>query len=122
MVVTILALGLIWSGFAYADDTPKSPVFNLAKFVHFSASCFDYQTTFHCSHYQKFSELNPITKLYWRSPPAFCAFKSVEMIAQNWLFDTIYKWSKPAAYITVVLFAIVRIVAFRNNVRVMGVR
>ena len=117
-VTTILALTLLLSCFAYADDTP----FRIAKFFHFSCSFIDYQTTLHASRSLRFDELNPITNLYWRTPPAFCAFKSVEIICQNWLFDTIYGWSKPIAYITVVLFAIVRIVAFRNNARVMGVR
>ena len=151
IVVTILALGLILSYNALAIPrgieppiklaevkvrnshvvsveqstkvgTPKSPVFNLAKFLHFSVSFLDYQTTFHASRSPMFQEQDIITRLYWRTPPAFCAFKSVEMIAQNWLFDTIYRWSRPIAYITVALFALMRIVAFRENMKVMGVR
>ena len=128
-LATILAIVLIYPPVVHSGnsqefklDTPKSTIFNLAKFIHFSASFLDYQTTFHCSHFQRFNEQNPITALYWRTPPAFCAFKSVEVIVQNWAFNTIYRWSKPIAYIVVVLFAAVRIIAFRDNLRAMGVR
>ena len=106
----ILLSGIVVS----ADDAP----FRFAKFLHFSCSMLDYQTTLHASRSMRFEESDIITKLYWRSPPAFCAFKTVEIMAQNWLFNQIYKWSKPVAYITVVVFAIVRIIAFKQNLRV----
>ena len=122
LLVFLLLILLVFPVGAMADDIPKSTVFRVVKFVHFSASCFDYQMTFHASHFPRYQEQNKLTALYWRTPSAFCALKSVEMICQNWLFDTIYGWSKPVAYITVVLFTVVRIIAFRGNMKVMGVR
>lgn len=107
----------------YRQDVDKVDMpFRMLKFLHFSCSFMDYQTTLHAGRLPRFQEQNKITALYWRTPPAFCAFKSVEVIVQNWVFDRLYKWSKPVAYITVIAFAVVRIVAFRNNVKVMGVR
>ena len=118
IVTTILALTLILSCPAMADDAP----FRIAKFIHFSCSFADYATTHHASRSPLFEEQDIITQLYWRSPPAFCAFKSVEIICQNWLFDTIYKKNKFLGYVTILAFTVVRFLAFRGNMRVMGVR
>ena len=117
-VIMILALVLITAIGLPADDVP----FRLCRLAYHTVAFADYHTTFHASGSFRFEEQNVITRLYWRSSPAFSAVKAVETAVVDWMFRAVYRRSKFLGYVVVAVFAVVRVVAFRDNMRVMGVR
>ena len=77
ILITVLALVIV-PGLS-ADDE----VFKVFKLSYNVAAFADFSTTLHASRSLKYIEMNPITKLYWREPSAFCVFKFAETIALN---------------------------------------
>ena len=115
-VIIVLVLATIST--LSADDE----LFKAFKLSYNVSSFLDYQTTFHASRLLRFEERNVITQLYWRSPSTFCAFKSLETIAMNKLFNFVYKQNKTVGIIVVVIFAVVRIFTVFENSKVMEIR
>ena len=107
----------------YADSVP----FRLARATYHVTAFLDYSTTFHCSCQRGrggewlFLEKNPVTRLYWRSEPAFCAFKMAETVILDAFFRFVYKKSRFLGYLAVFVFTAVRIWAFRDNLTNMRV-
>lgn len=115
-LIVVLLLFLV-PAVAVADDTP----FRLCKLSYHTLAFMDYWTTYQASWLPKYQEQNKFTRLYWRSPPAFSAFKAVETVVLDRLFTVIYKKNKLLGFATVIVFAVVRYIAFSNNARVMRI-
>ena len=115
ITIILLLILLVVPVWATADDTP----FKVCLLAHHTFAIGDYWTTFAASRSMGFIERNPVTRLYWRSPPAFCVLKAAEVV----LFDTVFKWvykkNKLLGYVTVAVFTIVRYVAIKDNLEVM---
>lgn len=98
---------------AVAEGVP----FKVCLLTYHTSAFADYYTTLHASNSFRYNEENPITKIYWRSKPAFCFAKCVETV----LFDTVFKWvykkNKFLGYLTVISCTIVRYLAYRGNMR-----
>ena len=122
VLIVIIVLFLLVK-FCLADDTP----FRLARAAYHVTAFLDYSTTFHCSCQRGrggewlFLEKNPVTRLYWRSEPAFCAFKMAETVILDVFFRFVYKKSRFLGYLAVFVFTAVRIWAFRDNLTNMRV-
>lgn len=98
----------------YAQDEK----FRIAILAHNFVAFGDYATTYFASGFTEFEESNIITRLYWRSPPAFCAIKAIEVYAFDQLFKFVYRKSKILGYALVCVCTIVRCVALKDNIRI----
>ncbi|MFX0198975.1 MAG: hypothetical protein ACFFCW_22870 [Candidatus Hodarchaeota archaeon] len=96
----------------------EDKAFDAFKLTYHAGAFLDYGTTFYASRFPEFQEEDAITRLYWRSPPAFCAFKAVETLILDKFFTWIHSKSKILGYLTVAVFAIARFIAFKENLEV----
>ena len=115
ITIILLLILLVVPVWATADDTP----FKVCLLAHHTFAIGDYWTTFAASRSMGFIERNPVTRLYWRSPPAFCVLKAAEVVLLDTVFKWVYKRNKLLGYVTVAVFTIVRVVAIKNNIGVM---
>lgn len=115
IMLLIFAL-LILQAVCSAEDE----IIKALKFIYHAGAFLDYQTTLQASYFPEFDEGNKLTRFYWRSPPAFCLFKAIETYALDSLFEFVYKKSKVLGVITVIGFAIVRIIAYKDNLKIIG--
>jgi len=99
----------------HADDTP----FKACLLAHHTLALGDYWTTYHASFDRRYYENNWLTRQYWRSPPAFCVVKAVEVVLLDNIFKWVYKKSKFLGYAVVIVFGVVRYFAIKNNLEVM---
>ena len=112
--ICLLMVLLLLPAQGRGEDVP----FKICLLTHHTLALGDYWTTFAASRDGRFQEENRITSLYWRSPPAFCAIKAVEIIVFDKLFRFIYKKSKLLGILSVAVFAAFRYIAFRDNLQV----
>ena len=109
---------LLYVPMSYPADKVDVP-FRVCLLAHHALALGDYWTTYHASFDSRYHENNWLTRQYWRSPPAFSAFKAVEVVVLDSVFKWVYRKSKFLGYGVVIGFALVRYLAIRDNMQVL---
>jgi len=115
ITISILAIFIVTPSL-FSEDK----IFDALKFTYHSAAFLDYTITFHASHFPEYEERNVITCFYWRQPELFCAIKALETVVFDRLFTWIHSKSKILGYVAVIVFAAVRLIAVRDNLRILN--
>jgi hypothetical protein len=120
-IIPVILLFLIISTNADSTETDFGRVvFDLSRVSYHALAFGDYWTTHHASFNQRYIELNKLTRLYWRSEPVYCFFKAAETVLWDSVYRFIYKHSKILGILTVVVCGVIRYMAFKSNLRVLG--
>jgi len=111
----VILIVLLFCGPICAEDG----VFKGLRLAYVGVSFLDWQTTYHASRFPWYEERNVFTRAYWRSPGAFCAFKAVEVVVLDGFFRWVYRKSRVLGCVTVMVFAVFRYMAARDNLAVL---